>query len=239
MSFIRASEELSRTIILPFPWGKWDNSFLCEPTRRCPVPPRRPAMCRPPPSRLWFLRVLDSANTLGKTIPVVAESQTQTYHERGRAGQGTSRRRGGAGRGGAGPGIENNCPRFCFGSTVKGNPSKPNQWTQRVADERLVSGLSAGPRPLFVPGAGRRFFVSVSSIHAKHNREYIIVIRIPGNTLLEKGLQRQTGDGPTGQQPGRGALMVPLVNRSLCVPRSGLNGISLVRASEKTSRGAT
>ena len=47
--------------------GTRDGCLLGEPTRRRPVlpgptPPRRPAACRPAPTRPWYVRVLDSTS---------------------------------------------------------------------------------------------------------------------------------------------------------------------------------
>ena len=53
-------------------------------------------------------------------------------------------------------------------------PCKPNAGTKPAVDNRLIRGLSAGRRPLFVPGCGpvsRRPFVSVNPFHARHVRE--------------------------------------------------------------------
>ena len=65
ISFVRASEESFRTVVLDALEGKRDACFLGEPTHRHPVLPRparlrRPAVRRPAPTRPWYVLVLDS-----------------------------------------------------------------------------------------------------------------------------------------------------------------------------------
>ena len=69
-----------------------------------------------------------------------------------------------------------------------------------------------------------------------HHRSFCVV---PGNTLHEKGLQRQKGVGPLVGSQERRALLVLVINRLSTadfVPAFGLHRILFVRASGETFR---
>jgi len=56
-----------------------------------------------------------------------------------------------------------------------------NFHTRWAVHERFVTGLSAGPRPLFVPGrkpVDRRLIDSVNPSHARHVREFIVTAKL-------------------------------------------------------------
>ena len=97
-------------------------------------------------------------------------SSPKLGHTTGGSGRSGARRGGGAGRVGqdgtpterfaqetavpcAPQGAIYNCLERPFRSTNNGNPPHVNRWT--LVDDRLISGLSAGPDALFFPGYGR------------------------------------------------------------------------------------
>ena len=66
ISFVRASEESSRTVVFDSLESKRVGNLLGEQTRRRPAPPRPAPPCPAPPrlfpDHLWYIRVLDSTN---------------------------------------------------------------------------------------------------------------------------------------------------------------------------------
>ena len=69
------------------PVASWANRPVGVPS--CPAPPRRPAVRRPSPTRLWYVRVSDSTNFIYRTpnpeIPPAGRSEAA---HGGVAGQG-------------------------------------------------------------------------------------------------------------------------------------------------------
>ena len=132
-----------------------------------------------------FFRLRRSKNEFFVLRNRPAESKTRTYHGRVRA-----RRRTAECPGRAGPG---NSVRRPIGSHRRqpsilpsraskttvlnvswGARTKQSLWKPMAEyDNRLTSGLSAGRRPLLIPGCWpvyRRLFVSVNRFHARHVR---------------------------------------------------------------------
>ena len=123
-------------------------------------------------------------------------SNTKPGHTTGGSGRGGARRSGGAVRGGTGrrrvgsprrqpfllpSGASETTVLNVFSlARTKEIPFKPmGEQNPRLSavDPRLITGLSAGRRPLFVPGWGpmcRRIFVFVNLLHARHFRELFL-----------------------------------------------------------------
>ena len=79
----------------------WANRPVGVPS--CPAPPRRSAVRRPAPTRLWYVRVLDSTSDVQHQTNV-SNCRTQTGHTKSRSGlrQRTLVARGWTGRDGHG-----------------------------------------------------------------------------------------------------------------------------------------
>ena len=145
-------------------------------------------------------------------------------HTIGGPRRGGTRRGAGAGRGRTGRrliGSSRKQPFFFLVSQSierskhKRNPMQTDGGTKHPVDDRLITGLSAGRRPLFVPGCcavGRRLFVPVNLFHARHIREFLDSKKSRGLTGC---LEIHSGTPAVQPRQHRGVQVVapdPLIN---------------------------
>ena len=188
-----------------------------------------------------------------------------------RGGRGGTAHGGAAGRGGAGRGMARRAARRWVVGGGNNRPScplenrRPLSWTYfrrheqtkshlnriREHDNRLTTGLSAGPRQLFVPGCwslDRCLFVPAFVFHAPHVREFIreLPLRVRTFVWLRGGRLAVFSRTCLAWEGFKGIFagaLVPLINRSSngrqtarCVIQSGLRRVSFDHASEELSR---